>query len=255
MTQCLLNIRQLHKSFGDVQVLKGVDLEVMQGEVMSIIGSSGSGKTTLLRCVNLLEDFQEGDIIIDQQPIGYRMHGGHRRAITEKEKSKQRALTGMVFQAFNLFPHLSALGNVALGLRKVMKLPRKVAEEQAAYWLDRVGLGNRKDYYPSQLSGGQQQRVGIARALAMKPKLMLFDEVTSALDPELVGEVLQVMTDLAGDGMTMLVVTHEIAFARDVSNRIVFMHDGIIAEEGPPNQIINSPEHIRLQEFLARSRS
>jgi len=254
MSEPLLNISQLHKSFGNVEVLKGIDIKVAQGEVVSIIGSSGSGKTTLLRCVNLLEDFQQGEITINGQSIGYTNSGGIRRPVSERAKAQQRALTGMVFQTFNLFPHLTALNNVALGLRKVAKIPKKDAQEQAAHWLNRVGLEQRKDYHPSQLSGGQQQRVGIARALAMSPKLMLFDEATSALDPELVGEVLQVMADLAGDGMTMLVVTHEMKFAHDASTRVVFMNDGVIAEEGPPNKVLDSPSHPRLQEFLARSR-
>ena len=252
-TQPLLKIDRLHKSFGNVEVLKGIDLEVEQGQVVSIIGSSGSGKTTLLRCVNLLEEFQVGEVVIDGQSIGYREKGGHRRAVSEAEKARQRALTGMVFQTFNLFPHLSAMGNVTLGLRKVLKATRAEAEEKAAHWLDRVGLAPRKDYFPSQLSGGQQQRVGIARALAMTPKLMLFDEATSALDPELVGEVLQVMTDLAGEGMTMLVVTHEMSFAREASTRVVFMNEGVIAEEGSPETLFNDPQHTRLQDFLARS--
>lgn len=253
-TQPLLRITDLHKKFGEVEVLKGIDLEVQQGQVVSIIGSSGSGKTTLLRCVNLLENFQAGEIAIDGQIIGYTTENGRRRPASEARKASQRALTGMVFQTFNLFPHLTALGNVSLGLRKVAKVPRAEAEERAAHWLDRVGLSDRKDHYPSQLSGGQQQRVGIARALAMNPKLMLFDEATSALDPELVGEVLQVMTDLAGEGMTMLVVTHEMKFAHDASTRVVFMLDGVIAEEGPPSRLFDSPQHPRLVDFLARSR-
>lgn len=251
--QPLLKIDALHKSFGELEVLKGIHLEVEKGQVVSIIGSSGSGKTTLLRCVNLLEEFQAGEIAIDGQAIGYRDKGGRRRSISEAEKARQRAWTGMVFQTFNLFPHLTAMGNVTLGLRKALKKPRAEAEETAAHWLDRVGLGDRKDYYPSQLSGGQQQRVGIARALAMTPKLMLFDEATSALDPELVGEVLQVMTDLASEGMTMLVVTHEMSFAKDASTRVVFMNQGVIAEEGPPDTLFTNPQHPRLQDFLARS--
>lgn len=253
-TQPLLKIEGLHKSFGDTEVLKGIDLEVEQGQVVSVIGSSGSGKTTMLRCVNLLEEFQAGTIEIDGQTIGYREKAGRRRPVSEAEKARQRALTGMVFQTFNLFPHLTAQGNVALGLRKVLKKSRAEADEIAAHWLDRVGLGPRMDHHPSQLSGGQQQRVGIARALAMAPKLMLFDEATSALDPELVGEVLQVMTDLASEGMTMLVVTHEMSFARDASTRVVFMNDGVIAEQGPPETLLDDPQHPRLRDFLARSR-
>ncbi len=251
----LLIIENLHKSFGDLEVLKGVNLNVAPGDVVSIIGSSGSGKTTLLRCINLLEEFQAGRILIDGDEIGYRNSGGKRRLMSERAIARQRAMTGMVFQTFNLFPHLTAQANVTLGLRKVRRLPREEANEIARTWLARVGLADKADSYPAQLSGGQQQRVGIARAVAMSPKLMLFDEATSALDPELVGEVLSVIGDLANDGMTMVVVTHEMQFAREVSSRVVFMSEGLIGEEGKPEALFGNPKSQRLKEFLSRTRT
>jgi polar amino acid transport system ATP-binding protein len=250
----LLRIENLHKTFGDMEVLKGIDLTVERGDVTSIIGSSGSGKTTLLRCVNLLENYQDGIVAIDGEQIGYTMRGGNRVRRPERQIAAQRAMTGMAFQHFNLFPHMSALRNVMLGLVKVRKLPVKEAMEAAEHWLARVGLADRHDAYPGQLSGGQQQRVAIARAVAMSPKLMLFDEVTSALDPELVNEVLNVITDLARDGMTMLLVTHEMKFAHDVSSAVVFMHQGRIAEAGPPNEILRNPRSTRLADFLKGSK-
>jgi polar amino acid transport system ATP-binding protein len=246
----ILEIRDLYKRFGTVEVLKGIDLDVAEGEVVSIIGSSGSGKTTLLRCVNLLEEFEAGEIRVAGQPIGYRENGGRRIRVPERELVRHRAMTGMVFQNFNLFPHLSALSNVTLGPRKVRRMPDAEARALGTRWLDRVGLADRRDYMPSQLSGGQQQRVAIARALAMAPKLVLFDEVTSALDPELVNEVLSVIKSLAEEGTTMLIVTHEMRFARDVSDRVVFMDGGRIAEQGPPRRIFGRPETPRLNEFL-----
>jgi polar amino acid transport system ATP-binding protein len=248
----LLSIRDLTKSFGESRILKGVDLGVAAGEVVSIIGASGSGKTTLLRCVNLLEDFDGGEIILAGTTIGYESRSGVRRRLPERELARQRAMTGMVFQSFNLFPHLTALGNVTLGLIKVRHLPRKEADGAARAWLERVGLADRAGHYPSQLSGGQQQRVAIARALAMQPKLLLLDEITSALDPELVGEVLAVIGSIAHEGATMLIVTHEMAFARDVSSRVVFMDGGVVSEEGPPERIFRRPESPRLREFLKR---
>jgi polar amino acid transport system ATP-binding protein len=251
--QPLLQIRALTKRFDALEVLKGVDLDVHQGEVVSVIGSSGSGKTTLLRCVNLLEEFDGGEILIDGEAIGYRMDGSRRR-LKDRELSRQRAMTGMVFQSFNLFPHLSALGNVALGLTKVKGMAKSEARALAADWLGRVGLAGHTGHYPSQLSGGQQQRVAIARALAMNPKLVLLDEITSALDPELVQEVLQTVKAIAGDGATLLIVTHEMRFARDVSNSVVFMEQGCIAEAGPPAEIFNNPRSPRLIEFLRSSR-
>ncbi|WP_181702673.1 amino acid ABC transporter ATP-binding protein [Chthonobacter albigriseus] len=254
MSAPLLEIRDLHKSFGSVEVLKGVDCTVQAGEVISIIGSSGSGKTTMLRCVNMLEDFEGGSIRIDGEEIGYLTDGGRRRRKPEREIARQRALTGMAFQQFNLFPHMTALENVMLGLTLVKKMPADAARATAEGWLDRVGLLNRKDHRPSKLSGGQLQRVAIARAIAMSPRLMLFDEVTSALDPELVAEVLQVITDLARDGMTMLIVTHEMRFAFDVSNRVIFMNQGRIGEEGDPKTMFANPSTERLAEFLKNSR-
>ncbi len=254
MRQPLLKIDNLHKRFGDLEVLKGVDLTVNKGDVFSLIGSSGSGKTTLLRCVNLLEEFEEGDIAIDGQQIGYAHRRGRRVRLPEKEIATQRAMTGMAFQQFNLFPHMTAVRNVMLGLIKVKGMLRDEARSIAETWLERVGLLERRDHYPGQLSGGQQQRVAIARAIAMNPKLMLFDEVTSALDPELVNEVLNVVRDLAGDGMTMLLVTHEMQFAYDVSSTVVFMHEGRIAEAGSPERIFKRPESERLAAFLKSSK-
>ncbi len=252
--QPLLQIRALTKRFDALEVLKGVDLDVHEGQVVSVIGSSGSGKTTLLRCVNLLEEFDGGEILIDGEAIGYRVDGQRRRRLKDRELSRQRAMTGMVFQSFNLFPHLTALGNVALGLTKVKGMAKSEARALAANWLGRVGLGGHTGHYPNQLSGGQQQRVAIARALAMNPKLVLLDEITSALDPELVQEVLQTVKTIAGEGATLLIVTHEMRFARDVSHSVVFMEKGRIAEVGPPAEIFNNPRSPRLIEFLRSSR-
>ena len=249
-TNSLLKIEALHKSFGLVEVLKGVDLTMNKGEVVSIIGSSGSGKTTILRCINLLEEYQQGSITLDGVMIGYKTVNNRRLRLPESTLVKHRAMTGMAFQQFNLFPHMNALGNVTLGLIKALNMDKEEAIARAEKWLERVGMLDRKDHYPSQLSGGQQQRVAIARAIAMNPKLMLFDEVTSALDPELVNEVLSVIESLAADGMTMLLVTHEMAIAADVSNRIVFMNEGTIEEEGPPEQIFKAPKSERLAAFL-----
>nr|WP_212525044.1 amino acid ABC transporter ATP-binding protein [Actibacterium sp. MT2.3-13A] len=249
----VLKITDLHKSFGDVKVLTGIDLTVQKGDVVSLIGSSGSGKTTLLRCVNLLEEFERGTIEIAGEAIGYREEGGRRRRLPERQIARQRAMTGMAFQQFNLFPHMTALKNVMLGLVKTKKLGQDEARAIAEKWLDRVGMIERKDHFPGQLSGGQQQRVAIARAIAMNPQLMLFDEVTSSLDPELVQEVLAVVRDLAADGMTMLIVTHEMRFARDVSTKVVFMDQGRIAEEGPPEAVFGAPKSERLAGFLANS--
>ncbi len=253
MTDNLLEISALHKSYGAVEVLKGVDCVMAPGDVISIIGSSGSGKTTMLRCVNMLEDFQSGSIRIDGEEIGYETVDGVRRRKKESEIARQRAMTGMAFQQFNLFPHMTAARNVMLGLVKVKKMNRDEARAIADKWLDRVGLRQRADHYPGQLSGGQQQRVAIARAIAMNPKLMLFDEVTSALDPELVSEVLQVIKGLAADGMSMLLVTHEMRFAYEVSTRVIFMNQGRIGEEGNPREMFNRPQTERLAEFLRTS--
>jgi polar amino acid transport system ATP-binding protein len=249
----LLAIRGLTKNFGPVEILKGVDLEVNKGEVVSIIGASGSGKTTLLRCVNLLEDFNGGEIILDGVSIGYTGAGSVRRRLGERELARQRAMTGMVFQSFNLFPHLTALGNVMLGLLKVRHMAKREAQALAMTWLARVGLDDRASHLPSQLSGGQQQRVAIARALAMDPKLVLLDEITSALDPELVGEVLNTIKLLAEEGTTMLIVTHEMRFARDVAHRTIFMDGGLIAEQGPSAKLFRNPQNARLKEFLKRA--
>lgn len=250
----VLRIKNLHKRFGDLEVLKGVDLAMRKGDITSIIGSSGSGKTTLLRCVNMLEDYDEGVIEIDGEQIGYTIRGGRRVRRPEGQIAAQRAMTGMAFQQFNLFPHMTALKNVMLGLVKVKKMRPSAAQAIAENWIARVGLADKRDAFPGQLSGGQQQRIAIARAVAMSPKLMLFDEVTSALDPELVNEVLNVITDLAKDGMTMLLVTHEMQFAHDVSTTVVFMHQGRIAEEGPPKQVLKNPKSERLVEFLKSSK-
>ncbi|MGO8185179.1 amino acid ABC transporter ATP-binding protein [Rhizobium leguminosarum] len=253
MAKTILDIQGLRKTYGIHEVLKGVDCAVEEGEVISIIGSSGSGKTTLLRCINMLEEFQGGTISLDGEEIGYRAEGATRRRKSEKEIARQRALTGMAFQQFNLFPHMSAAENVMLGLVKVKKMTKPDARAIAEEWLDRVGLSARSNHYPGQLSGGQQQRVAIARAIAMSPRLMLFDEVTSALDPELVGEVLQVIKGLAADGMTMLLVTHEMRFAYDVSSRVIFMNQGVICEEGDPKEMFVHPKTERLAEFLKTS--
>jgi polar amino acid transport system ATP-binding protein len=254
MTEALLKISGLHKQYGPVEVLHGVDLELKQGEVVSIIGSSGSGKTTLLRCVNLLEEYQKGAISIDGKVIGYKPKGEKLVRLSNSQIAKDRSLTGMVFQSFNLFPHLTAKDNVTIALRKVKKVKKKEAEELANKWLTVVGLGDRGHHYPSQLSGGQQQRVAIARAVALNPKLMLFDEVTSALDPELINEVLDVIKNLASEGMTMLIVTHEMRFAYEVSTRVIFMNEGIIAEEGDPKKIFKDPKSDRLKAFLKSSK-
>jgi polar amino acid transport system ATP-binding protein len=249
----MVSIRNLHKSYGDLQVLKGVDLDIAPGEVVCVIGPSGSGKTTMLRCVNFLETYQDGRIYVDGQLVGYRDQNGQLKPASEKDIAKLRAETSMVFQQFNLFPHMTALRNVTFGPMKVRGVKKDVAEANARRLLERVGLGEKADSYPSQLSGGQQQRVAIARALAMEPKVILFDEVTSALDPELVGEVLQVMTDLAeSHGVTMIVVTHEMGFARDVADRIVFMDGGVVVEQGPPRELLEHPKSERLQAFLRR---
>lgn len=254
MNNQTLQISSLFKKFGPLEVLKGIDLNVDKGDVVALIGSSGSGKTTLLRCVNLLEDFHAGSISIDRQVIGYVEQNGIRKRQSEKITASHRAMTGMVFQQFNLFPHMTAAKNVMLGLVKVRKLPVDEAREVAEKWLDRVGLFDRREHYPGQLSGGQQQRVAIARAVAMNPKLMLFDEVTSALDPELVSEVLSVVKDLAQDGMTMILVTHEMQFAHDVSTNIVFMNEGKIAEQGAPEQLFHNPQSEQLKRFLKNSK-
>jgi polar amino acid transport system ATP-binding protein len=248
----VLSIAGLHKSFGASRILRGVDLDVLPGDVVSIIGASGSGKTTLLRCVDLLEEFDAGEIRLDGDPLGYRVTAdGKRKRLAGRELARQRSRIGMVFQSYNLFPHLSALSNVMLGLTKVQGKSTSEAKAIAEQWLDRIGLAERRDHYPSALSGGQQQRVAIARALAMEPRLLLLDEVTSALDPELVQEVLLTIRGLAEAGTTMMIVTHEMRFARQVSTSAVFMDQGVIVEEGQPEKVFGNPGTARLKEFLA----
>jgi ABC-type polar amino acid transport system ATPase subunit len=250
-----IDIRGLSKWYGAHQVLKGLSTEVRRGEAVVLIGPSGSGKTTFLRCINLLEPFQEGEILIGGEAMGYEVDAaGRRRRRSERDIARMRAQVGMVFQSFNLFPHMTALKNVALGPVRVNGMPRPEAEALAAALLARVGLADKLQTVPGRLSGGQQQRVAIARALAMSPKAMLFDEVTSALDPELVAEVLDVMRQLLQDGMTMVIVTHEMAFARAFADRILFMADGEILEQGPPEQLFGAPRTARLQSFLKRFR-
>ena len=248
----LLHAHNIHKRFGTVEVLKGIDLDVQRGEVVALIGSSGSGKTTFLRCVNMLEDFQDGEMLLDGESIGYRTTSAGRKRLPERMIVAQRARIGIVFQSYNLLPHLTAEQNVTLGLIKVLRKPKAEARDIAVGWLERVGLAERRGYYPYQLSGGQQQRVAIARAVAGEPKLLLFDEVTSALDPELVGEVLEVMLNLARAGMTMLVVSHEMLFVRAVATRVVFMDQGRIAEQGAPEALFRDPGTERLRSFLGR---
>jgi polar amino acid transport system ATP-binding protein len=248
----VLTVSGLRKSFGTNEILRGVDLNVFPGDVVSIIGSSGSGKTTLLRCVDLLEEYDGGEIRLDGELLGYTpLAGGSRRRLPGRLLARQRSRIGMVFQSYNLFPHLSALANVTLGLKHVRRKPTAEARAIAEEWLGRVGLADRRLHYPSELSGGQQQRVAIARALAMEPRLLLLDEVTSALDPELVQEVLLTVRKLAEAGTTMLIVTHEMRFARNVSSRTVFMDRGAILEEGPPEEVFGRPRSPRLREFLA----
>ncbi len=251
----LIAIDRLSKRFGPMSVLRDVSLDIAPGEVVAVIGPSGSGKTTLLRCINLLESFDAGEVRLDGTPIGYVTgRNGKRRRQPEREIAKARATIGMAFQSFNLFPHMTVLHNVVVAPMRIKGVLRAAAEETARTLLHRVGLGDKLNAYPRQLSGGQQQRVAIARALAMEPKAMLFDEVTSALDPELVGEVLAVLRQLADAGMTMVIVTHEMQFARDIADRIVFMANGTIVEQGPPQRVFNDPQSDRLKAFLHRYR-
>ncbi|NII42624.1 polar amino acid transport system ATP-binding protein [Curtobacterium flaccumfaciens] len=240
------------KSYGSHEVLRDVSLTVHSGEVVCIIGPSGAGKSTFLRTLNRLEEPDTGEVWVDGTPMGFELRDGRLHELSERRLSAQRAKTGMVFQHFNLFPHLTVLGNVMEGPTRVQRRPAKQVRAEAVEILERVGLGDKVDAYPGQLSGGQRQRVAIARAVAMKPLFLLFDEPTSALDPELVGEVLTVMSDLARDGMTMLVVTHEIAFAREVADRVVFMADAGIIEQGPVEQVLGSPREARTRQFLQR---
>lgn len=251
---CLLRITNLHKSYGKLEVLHGIDLTVNAGEVVVIVGPSGSGKSSLLACVNFLEPFHAGAVIFDGRPVGYGPAGGEVRIrLPECDLNILRQEMGMVFQQFNLFPHLTVLQNIMEAPVHVKGIAPSMARAQAMVLLNKVGLAEKAESYPRALSGGQQQRIAIARALAMQPKLMLFDEVTSSLDPELKGEVLRVMRTLASEGMTMLVVTHELGFARDVADRIVFMENGKVIESGTPDQLLHSPKFQRTKEFLGAS--
>ncbi|KOP79981.1 amino acid ABC transporter ATP-binding protein [Cytobacillus solani] len=240
----MISIKGLHKRFDQLEVLKGIDLEVEKGKVVVVIGPSGSGKTTLLRCLNILETPTSGSIEIEDQTLDFSS------SVSKKAIPPFRRLTGMVFQSYNLFPHMTALENVMEGPITVKKESKEAVRKKAEQLLSKVGLGDKLDYYPFQLSGGQQQRVGIARALAMEPKVMLFDEPTSALDPELVGEVLKVMKDLANEGMTMIVVTHEMRFAREAADEVIFMDGGFIVERGKPEDMFTSPKEERTKQFL-----
>ena len=251
-TPPMLRAEQVCKEFGTLRVLKGIDLEVTRGEVMCLIGPSGSGKSTFLRCINHLEHITSGRLYVDGELMGYHERGGRLHEMHPREAAAQRRDIGMVFQRFNLFGHRTALENVVEAPLRVKRTPRADAARRAMALLDRVGLAAKADAYPAQLSGGQQQRVAIARALAMDPKLMLFDEPTSALDPELVGEVLEVMKALARDGMTMVVVTHEMGFAREVADTVVFMDDGVVVESGVPRAMLTAPQHERTRSFLSK---
>ncbi len=248
----MVQAEAVHKRFGRSEVLCGVDLDVAPGEVVVLVGPSGAGKSTLLRCVNHLEKIDAGRLSVDGELVGYREAGGRLYELRAKEVARKRAEIGMVFQRFNLFPHLTALENVIEAPLRVKAMPRAQAADLGRRLLERVGLAAKLDAYPAHLSGGQQQRVAIARALAMAPKLMLFDEPTSALDPELVGEVLDVMRELAAEGMTMMCVTHEMGFAREVGDRLVFMDGGVVVEQGVPREMLASPRESRTRAFLGR---
>ena len=248
----MVKAEAVHKSFGRLEVLRGIDLEVAPKEVMCMIGPSGSGKSTFLRCINHLEKIDAGRLSVDGELVGYRQRGNKLYELPDSEVCRKRSEIGMVFQRFNLFPHMTALGNIMEAPLMVKRENGARAEARARKLLDRVGLSDKVDCYPNQLSGGQQQRVAIARALAMEPKLMLFDEPTSALDPELVGEVLDVMRGLAKDGMTMVVVTHEMGFAREVGDSLVFMDGGVIVETGTPRDVLANPKHERTKAFLSK---
>ncbi|MDF2644284.1 MAG: amino acid transporter ATPase [Paenibacillus sp.] len=248
----MIRINGLHKMFGSNRVLRGVDLQVNRGEVVVILGPSGSGKSTLLRCINYLETFEQGNVFIEGKAIGRISAGGQSREMPQSELNAMRQEVGMVFQSFNLYPHMTVLQNITLAPISLRGMHKEEAEQQALELLRKVGLEEKANARPSSLSGGQKQRVAIARALAMKPNVMLFDEPTSALDPETVGEVLQVMRNLAQEGMTMIIVTHEMGFARDVADRVVVMDSGVILEEGAPSVIFTNPSHPRTQTFLSQ---
>ena len=250
MADPIVKVEEIHKSFGRLEVLKGISMEVNQGEVFVLIGPSGSGKSTLLRTINHLEKINAGRIWVDGDLVGYRQVGDKLHELRDAEAVAARAKIGMVFQHFNLFPHMTATENIVLAQRIVLDRSTGEARQRATELLERVGLADKVDEYPARLSGGQQQRVAIARALAMDPKVMLFDEVTSALDPELVKDVLDVMRELARSGMTMLVVTHEMGFAREVANQVIFMDEGVIVEQGTPDQVIRNPKEERTKRFL-----
>jgi polar amino acid transport system ATP-binding protein len=252
MSEPMVRAEAVHKRFGRLEVLKGIDLEVKRGEVMCMLGPSGSGKSTFLRCINHLEKINAGRLSVDGELVGYREAGNKLHELHERDVARKRAAIGMVFQHFNLFPHMTAMDNVTLAPIRVLKVPRNEARERARELLSRVGLGDKLDTYPVALSGGQQQRVAIARALAMQPKLMLFDEPTSALDPELVGDVLDAMRQLAADGMTMIVVTHEMGFAREVADTVVFMDEGAVVESGTPAEVLSAPREERTKAFLSK---
>jgi polar amino acid transport system ATP-binding protein len=252
MTALMVDAQRVHKSFGANEVLKGIDLQVEPKQVVCLLGPSGSGKSTFLRCINHLEKINAGRLYVDGELVGYRQEGDKLYELSEKDVAAKRTEIGMVFQHFNLFPHMTALGNVIEAPTRVKGEPRDEVLARARDLLAKVGLADKADAYPRQLSGGQQQRVAIARALAMRPKLMLFDEPTSALDPELVGDVLAVMRDLARSGMTMIVVTHEIGFAREVADTVVFMDAGVVVESGSPSEVISNPQHKRTQTFLSQ---
>jgi len=252
MSQHMVEARAVHKSYNGIEVLKGVDLIVERGEVTCLIGPSGSGKSTLLRCINHLEKHDAGELRVEGELVGYQMRGGKLHERNDKQICGERSRIGMVFQRFNLFQHLTVLENITIGQVKVKNISTEAARAKARELLARVGLENKESHYPAQLSGGQQQRVAIARALAMEPKLMLFDEPTSALDPELVGEVLDVMKDLARSGMTMIVVTHEMNFAKEVANTVYFLDGGVIEESGHPREVLSAPRSERLRSFLSK---
>jgi polar amino acid transport system ATP-binding protein len=252
MTDVMVKAEGVHKRFGRLEVLKGIDLAVNRGQVMCMLGPSGSGKSTFLRCINHLEKINAGRLSVDGELVGYREAGGKLHELHERDVARKRAEIGMLFQHFNLFPHMTALENVCLAPIRVLGVSRDEARKRGRALLERVGLGEKIETYPVALSGGQQQRVAIARALAMQPKLMLFDEPTSALDPELVGDVLDAMRQLARDGMTMIVVTHEMGFAREVGDIALFMDDGVVVESGPPKEVLTSPKHERTRAFLSK---
>jgi polar amino acid transport system ATP-binding protein len=252
MTNLMVDAQRVHKSFGANEVLKGIDFQVAPGQVVCLLGPSGSGKSTFLRCINHLEKINAGRLFVDGELVGYRQQDDKLHELSERDVAKKRTEIGMVFQHFNLFPHMTAMGNIIEAPCQVKNEAKADVRQRAVELLAKVGLSDKANAYPRQLSGGQQQRVAIARALAMRPKLMLFDEPTSALDPELVGDVLAVMKDLASSGMTMIVVTHEIGFAREVADTVVFMDGGVVVEQGSPSEVISNPRHERTKTFLAQ---